>query len=122
VRLDEVGGRVLAAPVLPATLGGTPRREGAACDHPPRDEWPVAAEDGLEGGSPASPTGPVNPAGFPEGCTSDRVPPAVSVGVVVSPSSDPTSAIDLVYVMGDVWLLFGVGSGTRRRLRWRTDN
>lgn len=80
---------MLAAPVLPATLGGTPRREGAACDHPPLEECPVAAEDGRDGGNPASPTGPVTPAGFEVGLAL----PAVPVRVGASPSSDATSAI-----------------------------
>lgn len=84
---------MLAAPVLPATLGGTPRREGAACDHPPRDEWPVAADDGREGGRPASPVGPVVPAGFPEVCGPCLVLPAAPACAAPSPSSDATSAI-----------------------------
>lgn len=84
---------MLAAPVLPATLGGTPRREGAACDHAPREEWPVAADDGREGGRPASPGGPVMPAGFPDDCGACLVLPAVPVCAAPSPSSDATSAI-----------------------------
>jgi len=70
VLLAEVGGRVLAAPTLPATLPAPIPAvhrefplEGEACDHAPGfDDRPVATlavDEGRDGGSPGSPTGPV---------------------------------------------------------------
>lgn len=60
VLLAAVVGRL--CPKLPATLTPPPRRGAAGCDHRPwLPEFAVATEDGREGGSDGSPTGPVMP-------------------------------------------------------------
>ena len=60
VLLVAVVGRL--APRLPATLMPAPRRGAVGCDHRPwLPECAVATDDGREGGSDGSPTGPVMP-------------------------------------------------------------
>lgn len=88
VLLEDVGGRLLAAPVLPATL---------LCI---RLDFSVAAEEGRDGGSPGSPTGPVKPCTLPSklvGCRLGDAP----VGAPASPSpslasSPSSSAISVI--------------------------
>jgi hypothetical protein len=92
---------VLAAPVLSATLGGTPRRDGAVWDHAPREECPVAAVEGRDGGKPTSPTGPVIPAGFSVDCTSCLAPPVVSTCAAALPRFGTMSVICEAVVSGD---------------------